>query len=250
MNPDTAHNIVHQFPAGECVLQVYNTTITRNIKLELQTSRTLPALCAKIIKDSQWWNEDTFDTINWPAHYRALQRHRKHRPTMIKYIHGLLPLGNRVHKYNEKYPPTCPSCGAPDEDIKHFWACPAASRLSWRRQFLRNLDLKLRELKIKQTVRTLLVSKLRAVLDGQDPERVPVGDQELDISEAQKAIGWQQLLKGRFAVNWMLRPSRTTSRTTHPAPQAVWVPEIIDFIFQQWRLLWDLRNQDRHGRDT
>ena len=28
-----------------------------------------------------------------------------------------------------------------------------------------------------------------------------------------------------------------------------WTTEIIDFIFQQWKQLWDIRNQDRHGWD-
>jgi predicted RNA-binding Zn-ribbon protein involved in translation (DUF1610 family) len=53
---------------------------------------------------------------------------------MVKYLNNILPLGHRVHKYDPKYPPTCPSCPAPIEDRHHFWNCPATSRNEWRKQ--------------------------------------------------------------------------------------------------------------------
>ena len=54
-------------------------------------------------------------------------------------------------------------------------------------------------------------------------------------------------MRGRFALEWeshhLTQPG--TGKTSHTD----WTTEVIDFILTQWRHLWDLRNQDRHGRD-
>ena len=66
-----------------------------------------------------------------------------------------------------------------------------------------------------------------------------------DLSQSQDAIGWDQLMKGRFSNLWneqSLLASQRTQKTN-------WTVEVIDCIFQHWWELWELRNQDRHGRD-
>ena len=107
--------------------------------------------------------------IDWSAHGQALKRHGKHRPTLVKYIHTILPIGKQVHRYNPKYPSNCPSCNADPEDMAHFWSCWANTRLEWRRHFLKALREKMIKLETGPDVRDLLVYKLQAVLDGEDP---------------------------------------------------------------------------------
>ena len=66
------------------------------------------------------------------------------------------------------------------------------------------------------------------------------------LCQAQDAIGWDQIMKGRFAKQW-------NTQSTLPAQQhrhKNWTVEIIDYIFDQWWILWDLRNQDRHGHNN
>ena len=185
--------------------------------------------------------------IDWSAHGQALKRHGKHRTTLVKYIHKILPIGKQVHRYDPKYPPNCPSCNADLEDMKHFWSCKASTRIEWRRQFLTTLRAKLIDLETKPQVRELLVAKLRAVLDGEDPNRVPEHSSVKEICAKQQQIKWDQLLRGRFATEW------ATHCCMQPGPKHQshhnWTTEVIDFIFTQWWQLWELRNHDRHGRD-
>ena len=166
---------------------------------------------------------------------------------MVKYIHTILPLGEQVHKYDKRFPETCPSCRAAREDLDHFWRCQATTRLSWRRQFLKDLNQKLIEIRTGPQVRTLLVAKLRAVLDGEQPEAVPVDPSLQEIAHQQDKIGWEQLMRGRFGQAW--NSHGRTRPGTAGQKHGNWTTEIITFIFEQWWKLWELRNQDRHGRD-
>ena len=94
-------------------------------------------------------------------------------------------------------------------------------------------------------MRDLLVTKLRAVLDGEDPTRIPEDPRLANICAQQREIKWDQLMKGRFATAWASHPNTQIGTNQHQN----WTTEVIDFIFTQWWHLWELQNQDRHGRD-
>ena len=246
-HPCINHMIVHQFPAGECVLQLKAGTVTRDYKYECSLARTLPAYRTYVTKKNQWYNESVFDNVDWTAHGQALQRHEKQRPTFTKLLHKILPLGHQVHKYDPKYPSNCPTCHYEKEDMDHFWTCQSASRVAWRKQFLTELRQKLIELGTGTEIRNLLLSKIKAVLEGENPNRVPEDPTLVELCAKQKEIHWDQLLLGRFATDW------NTHARTQPGikkkHQVTWTTDVIDFIFSQWWKLWESRNQDRHGRD-
>ena len=139
-------------------------------------------------------------------------RHHIHQPTLTKLIHKLLPLGAQVAKYDKKYPPNCPLCRALKEDLDHFWRCQATTRLAWRRQFLKDLDKKLVDLATGPEVRELVVSKLRAVLDGNQPSMIPTDPSLGDIVAQQERIGWDQLMLGRLGLAWNALPPQNTTQ--------------------------------------
>ena len=72
-HPKIIHSTAHQFPAGECLLQLRVGTITRDIKHECCHARNLPAYQEYVTKKSKWFHECVFDTIDWEAHGRALK---------------------------------------------------------------------------------------------------------------------------------------------------------------------------------
>lgn len=165
----------------------------------------------------------------------------------MKYIHKILPIGKQVHRYDPKYPPNCPSCNCALEDIKHFWRCQSFTRLQWRRTFLAELRKTLIRLGTGPLVRELLVSKLRAVLDGDNPDSVPEHPDLEEICRQQELIGWDQLMLGRFAKGWGRH--HRTQPSSQDKRAHTWTTDVIDFIYTQWWQLWETRNQDQHGRD-
>jgi hypothetical protein len=70
------------------------------------------------------------------------------------------------------------------------------------------------------------------------------------VVTAQEAIGWAQMMKGRFTTEWKSyqKEAMQGKETRHNNAQT-WSTTIIQTIFQQWLELWTIRNADRHGQD-
>jgi len=199
------------------------------------------------------WSEDTFNDIDWTAHGRALGRHDNRRVTMVKYLHDILPIGKQVHQYDTKYPPSCPSCPAPIEDREHFWTCPATSRQEWRKKCYKAILDALTQTNTAPPLQTLLLDTIDAVLYDKDTSTLPIDPQVQDIAAAQQTIGWHHMFKGRFSRKWSQAQDRfmhDNNLKTKRKNGSTWMTNLIDVIFTEWNKLWDLRNGDRHGRDT
>jgi hypothetical protein len=70
------------------------------------------------------------------------------------------------------------------------------------------------------------------------------------IATAQEAIGWDQMMKGRFTNEWPTAQQETMQgKTTKYKNAQTWSTNIIQTIFEKWLELWRIRNEDRHGRD-
>jgi hypothetical protein len=149
------------------------------------------------------WDDETFDDIDWTSHGRGLRRHDKHKVTMVKYLNDILPLGKQVHRYNAKYPESCTSCPAPIEDREHFWRCPARSIQKWKAQCYKTIFTTLQDLDTAPPLQTLFLEALKAELDGRRPDSIQVPDNPIiqAVAQAQEAIGWHHILKGRFSMN-------------------------------------------------
>jgi hypothetical protein len=93
-----------------------------------------------------------------------------------------------------------------------------------------------------------------------DPIFLSVGHQEpasqnvnpivTTIATAQAVIGWGQMMKGRFALEWQTaqHDAMNNKSTKHKNAQR-WSTQIIQTIFEKWLELWRLRNEDSHRRD-
>ena len=79
--------------------------------------------------------------------------------------------------------------------------------------------------------------------------RVPVGEAELDIEEAQTAIGWDHLLRGRLSKSWAQAQQSHIGAFDPRNNGKTWATKIIGCLLQAWLDIWDQRNGDRHGRD-
>ena len=248
-NPTVNFSNVPMLPTSGCHLQLKKGTVTYNIKHEVKLARTTPPL-RKRLCSKHAWDAETFDDIDWTSHGRALNYQQKHRVTMVKYLHDCLPLGKRVHRYNIKYPESCPSCPAPLEDSDHFWSCPATSRTKWRKTCHKALRDKLTELDTALPLQSLLLEAAKAVLDGLPLDTITIDPAVEHVATAQANIGWDQIFKGRFSQSWrIMQDQYLGSRQTKCNTGQTWLTNVINTIFQEWWKLWELRNEDLHGRD-
>ena len=96
----------------------------------------------------------------------------------------------------------------------------------------------------------LLLGSLKCYLYQDNPDTIHIPESVTRIAQQQQAIGWHQLLQGRFTEAWRhyyqqyLGPKATNKKNGH-----TWVTSVITTIFTQWKELWQIRNHDRHGKD-
>jgi hypothetical protein len=247
--------LVPIFPASGCQVELASSTITYNLKHELKLARTTPPLKRRLCHKNSWGIEQ-FESIDWQSHGQALKKHETHRPTMVKYLCNWLPVGHMVSRYHDKYQQGCPSCQESDEKQEHLLHCP--SREKWRQQCL---DAVLKELedprmKTAPALKQLFMAILyRSLLDPTNalPIQAPEGLQP--ISDAQHALGWQQVLKGRLVKDWAIYQQQYRSQNQGPKEKlkgtegTTWATRIISTILGQVFECWQLRNGDRHGQD-
>ncbi|CAB9499667.1 expressed unknown protein [Seminavis robusta] len=72
------------------------------------------------------------------------------------------------------------------------------------------------------------------------------------LKQAQDAIGWHHLLKGRISKQFSQEQDRYLNMkktATKRNNGLTWLTGLIDIIYKEWWKLWDMRNQDRHGHD-
>ena len=167
----------------------------------MKHARAAPPL-KKYMCDKYAWGEEEFDEVDWQSIGLSLKRLEKHRKTLVQYLHDWTPVGKRVHRYDIKYPASCPSCPTAVEDRDHLWSCPAQSRQKWRRECYSTMLKTLTELDTAPLVQELFLEALKTLLDNREATSIRVDPSVADIGTAQAAIGWHHILKGRFSKKW------------------------------------------------
>jgi hypothetical protein len=99
-------------------------------------------------------------------------------------------------------------------------------------------------------IQGLLLDVFDALIYGKPLDMIPIDPTVMDVMEAQAAVGWHHILKGRFVKHWSLALDKYLgSRGTKRQNGGTWITKVITAWFQQWLNLWKIRNEDRHGGD-
>jgi ferredoxin-thioredoxin reductase catalytic subunit len=249
-NPNASLPVAPIFSDACCQLDLQGKTITHDIKMKLQHARTQPMFELYLCHKNGWSMQDLED-VDWISHSRALNKNDSRRITFVKYLNDWLPLGKQVNRYGARYSCICASCNLNEvEDRDHFWNCPAAPRREWRQKCFRTMKECLQTLETAPPLQDLFLDSLRAMLHNESIQTVPVHPAVAHVAQAQAAIGWHQILKGRISKSWAafqdqhLGTSKTKSKNGR-----TWATTVIDTFFKEWWKLWESRNQDRHGSD-
>ena len=236
------------------VLNTPDGSITKNFAPTIRYQASAPEL-QKYIQERNKWTPQVFQYINWPAHRTSLRARIDKRTHLIKFVHGILPTGKVLHR-KDTIRNRCPACKQIMEDWQHIMRCPAKNRQSWRDNTVKAVTIKCQSLSTRPAVQAVLIAGLNGWLQCND-ERF-----ELDASKYhhdmqhlihhQNLIGWQQLFLGRFSWKWsdlqddFYAVRREPSKMKRLSGQR-WQTAIIGAIWEQWYLVWAIRNEDLHG---
>jgi ribonuclease HI/predicted RNA-binding Zn-ribbon protein involved in translation (DUF1610 family) len=239
---------VSMMPTSGVQFNLPNGTITYQLKKQIKEASTTKQqteyLCKKF-----GWEHPTFDLIAWEPHRRAINRHSTSKTTMVKFLNDLVPVGKVVNRYDKKYPAQCPSCDEAMETQEHLHQCPNQVRQQWREEFKDKMRRKMETYKTSKNIITLWIEGMfKGMLN--EATTIEGTPDTRQIIEAQESIGWDQMIKGRIAKEWILHQKEAMGATATKKKNALtWATEMISLIFEQWLKLWKIRNEDRHGRD-
>jgi hypothetical protein len=248
-NPNKDYNTATMIPSGKAQLHLPTGTVSSKLNTELRLARTTGPLKAHLQKKFEW-DDTTFDDIDWEVSRRAYNWQRKHRTTLLKHANDITPIGKRVNRYDPKYPAACPSCPEEIETAQHLVLCTSPTRVALKTKIVANLKNTLEEQKTRIDLMELLLEGLQAVFDGRDPTTINCPASVQHVAEAQTAIGWEHILRGRLSQSWAKEQQSHIGAFQPKNNGMTWCTKIISTLLQGWLDLWNLRNGDRHGRDT
>ena len=239
--------------AGVCLITPEGS-VTKKYAHTIRYQATAPEL-QKHIMERYKWTQHTFQTINWLAHGSALRVRIDKRTHLTKLVHGILPTGKVLHR-KDMLRNQCPACRQSMEDWQHIMRCRSPPRQTWRECTIRAIHDKCRSLSTRPAIQDALIDGVTGWLDsGDDTFELDPAKYHIDVRQLvtqQNKIGWQQIFLGRFGWKWsdmqddFYAARREPGKTKRLTGQR-WQTVIIGVVWEQWYLVWRLRNGDLHG---
>ncbi len=202
------------------------------------------------LQDKHSWDDDTTDNIDWQVlSYAISQFSGTKKKTLQQFIHQWLP--TNAHKSQEKTHPhdRCPQCNQSLETNAHFLQCPA-DHDNWTA----TIDNVLRS--VHRTSPQILLDLLRVALIhpesltvmGRADEETPI--QLFPLCTAQAAIGWDQLLRGRWSRAW----AHTYDKLTKSNDGVKWASRLLKLVWaavlEKWRRRCDAAHDTTAATDS
>ena len=163
-----------------------------------------------LMEKNPWWNDAIFHTIDWESVGLCMKKMTPQRVTnVVKMVHGWQHDGNQKYLFDDETEDSmCPTgCGQMEEKL-HFVTCQAPILVQAqhrRRDAFTLVHKKLRTATVIYTALQSILNYLR--VGGEEPTLALHYDSTFDRTlimawGEQRAIGWDQILKGRLSSGW------------------------------------------------
>jgi hypothetical protein len=190
--------------------------------------------------------------IDWSAHETAIRRNLPRRVHLTKLIHDILPTNDNVGKWKENRSEKCPSCPHPSEDRDHVLRCPHPARQAWRLTFLQSIRKTCDKLQTRPNLRDILLIGLESWFTESPADYDKFPSTYSTLIYQQSRIGWRQVFNGRISTEWArLQDEYLLSEGLHNNKNSgsLWAATILTSIWDEWHLVWTVRNGVIHGHD-
>ena len=229
-------------------------TQTSHYDEAIRHQATYPGLM-KYIQTKYAWSDATAAFVNWRAHGSSLQKRIEHKTHFTKLVHDILPTCRQLHRH-DPIRRLCPLCKLASEDWQHILRCPHSKRVAWRKQMITKVMATCKAWRTRPVLQHVIRDALHMWLDsGGDPITMSSAlySEGVDsLLSQQNAIGWTHLWQGRFSAEWATLQDdyyarKKLNKLNKRYTGHRWQVAIIGTLWDQWRVLWESRNQDLHG---
>ncbi len=239
---------------AKCHLLISGTVLSTAPRKKLRSIRPERILRERLQKQLGV-SDSVFNTIDWDSSLRAKSR-SKDIPELFlsKFLHRLLAVGRVIERYDPiLYTNECPSCGEENEDQTHLFRCPDEDRQKWQGLLLGDLRSLMKSLNTSESLLDVVIAGLHSWFNDTSFPFSDFPESLQPLLESQEAIGWEQLLYGRWSLLWREHQSRYLKRTRTEETLfnggVNWLGTIIKTIWQRCHKEWLRRNEDKHGHN-
>ena len=241
-------------PCSPAYLWIAGQTITSRYKTRIREASTIPNLKQYMCKRFGW-SKDTMNDIDWDVYKRLVAAQRHNHIIMVKHFHAISPTGHFANRNQPHLPRGCPSCPCPDETNDHIITCPATSRSQWRLSTTTQLFNKISTTWQTDPVLEAIISDGLLRVHNNLAPSVPCENYHPSyhqLIESQNQIGWIQIYRGKWSREWVKaheKYARHREWDSEDSDGPAWVHKCGNFLLERWKVLWTLRNTERHGKD-
>ncbi len=223
-------------------------TITSNLKRTVRRLATEPALINYIEKKNSWDNGE-FSLVDWDSHGVSLQKHYHIKHFIVKFVHDWLPVGKLIARYGQFFQAKCPSCDYAEEDRSHFLLCPSRP---WVPLLIRDIRGFCSRFPTRPALQQILIEGLQAWSSQSHHVFTSFPQLYNALIRNQSKIGWDQILLGRFVLEWRELQDDFLCTYRNKKKQhtgLTWVTGVTQIIWRHVYQQWEKRNKAQHGED-
>ena len=240
--------LVHVLPSCPAMLAIRGISITSNYRKQLIRAYVEPQYIQHLQYKFQW-SDSTTEVIAWKCLSLAIQRIGRN-VLITKVCNDLLPTSATLQKMKYQNHDTCILCKQ-RETRDHLLRCQAPTRIKWRRQYVKALQHKLDKLETEFALGETLCTTIAEWLEtGKvDMSKYPIKYANAIIS--QDDIGWRHFFGGKISQEWLTLQSESTTTTSNKKQESyIWGAAIVETTLTKFIDLWELRNEEVHGKTT
>ena len=248
-DPNTDPSRVPRISGNTVQVHIPKGTITSRLKSVIRRHASEPAMRDHLC-NRNGWSKNELQLIDWPTHGICIRKQFKLKRFFVKFLHDWLPVGAQVAKYKQDLSAKCPSCPHDQEDRDHFLRCP--SRRLWQDKLIKDLRQYCQNNHTREALKDILIESILSWFQNAPVILSCFGEVYQVLIKQQAAVGWIQLLLGRFVHEWSILQEeflRSLQQRPKHSSGSGWVIGVTTVIWKHIQKEWETRNSASHGVD-
>jgi hypothetical protein len=238
--------MVFLLPSCDAMLSIRGISITSNYRKQLIRAYVEPEYI-QYLQYKFGWPNDTIEVIAWKCLSLAIQR--IHRDVLItKVCNDLLPTADTLCKMRYQHHDTCILCQN-HETRDHIIRCTSPSRIKWRQQYICAIRTRLDTMETEFSLKEALSSSIAEWLETGEVDVTNYPAKYAKAIMSQERIGWRHFFAGKITQEWLKLQKHSTNATIGKKRDCyVWGASIAETTLKYFIKLWELRNEEVHGK--
>jgi hypothetical protein len=201
------------------------------------------------MQDKYSWKDSTVDEVDWQVHGGALRGLPAHiKKTTTQFIHEWIPTNAHPGRAQQTEARNCPYCLEAEETQTHYLQCNHTLTDKLWIEYKAKLKATLVQGKTSQILQALLLQAVSDWRTTKQPEATTtLPESAIPLSQAQSAIGWDQIQKGRLSTKWVDMQNEYLRQRRQAPKGEQWATRVVKAIWISHYQIWKSRCAQQHG---